>query len=708
MTIRRRAVHRRPSFVDDASEIEERHTTQTSCPMERTPRPQEFRSDIEGMRAVAIVMVVAFHSRIGLFRGGFVGVDVFFVLSGYLITDLLAREIERTGRVSFRKFYARRAKRLLPASLTLVISTLLLSFAILSPLEVVHVAQTALATGSYTSNLWFMFKHTDYFGLGVAGNPLLHTWSLAVEEQFYLAWPALLVICMKRNRSRMVAAGVLALLAALSLGSSIWLTYWFQPIAFFSTPTRTWEFAVGGLAALLQENARLKFLRHGAFAWLGAASVLASGIFIRGTQGFPGALALLPVAGTALIVFAGKYSIGDSGVMRVLKHPIAQKIGGLSYSWYLWHWPVLVFGQILFPHGGWGTLLAILLTGFAAAWLSYHLIESPLRFNPKLTTKPAYALALGAALTLAGMLVSGFALGWADHLESTTPEVAFLRASSGSPEDDRCSTGFRSDRLMVCSFGAVGPRTLVLFGDSHAGQWIPATRELQIAGWHVVTLLKSSCPSASIVVYNPHLQRDDENCTAWREKALMYIRNTKPAVVVLCNSSGYVKRPLFEDPYARVTPKQWEEGMRATLERLDTEVTSVLLLRDTPRTSFDIPVCLSRSQSHPYLFSAQDCMLQEQNSIAEPVWRAERTAAKGLSYVVTADLTDYFCSEGKCNPIIDDIVVYRDGNHITTAFSASLAPVLAARLQSLERPGLGPQDASSLARNGDAGEAEVP
>jgi peptidoglycan/LPS O-acetylase OafA/YrhL len=670
--------------MNDALAIEPGYHTQDSRLMERRPQPPEFRPDIEGMRAVAIIMVVAYHSGTGLFSGGFVGVDVFFILSGYLITDLLVREIERTGRVSFRRFYARRAKRLLPASLALVVCTLLLSFVILSPLEVLHVAQTALATASYSSNLLFIFKSTDYFGAGVGGNPLLHTWSLAVEEQFYLVWPLLLVLCMKRNRPRLVAAGVLALLAALSLVICIWLTYRFQPIAFFSTPTRTWEFAVGGLAALLQENERLKLLRLGAFAWLGAACVLASGIFLRSAQGFPGALALLPVAGTTLILIAGKYSISQGGVLRVLKHPIAQKIGALSYSWYLWHWPVLVFGRILFPHGGWVTTVTLLLTGLAAAWLSYSLIESPVRFNSKLTTKPGYALALGVGLTMAGILVSLSALRWASHLENTKPEVAFLRASSGSPDDDRCATGFRSDRLTVCSFGATGRRTVVLFGDSHAGQWIPAMRDPHIVGWHVVTLLKSACPSVSIPIYNPHLERVDENCTAWREKALEYIRSIKPAVVILCNSSGYVKRPFFEDQYAQVTLEQWEQGMRSTLESLDTGTTSVLLVRDTPRASFDIPICLSRAQSHPHLFSAQDCMLEEPKAIAEPVWRAERAAATGLSYVVALDLTAQFCPGGECKPIIHNMVVYRDGNHITGAFSASLAPVMAAQLQSID------------------------
>jgi hypothetical protein len=179
----------------------------TEAALLEIPHPRsDFRPDIEGMRAVAILMVVAFHTGFGWIRGGFIGVDVFFVLSGYLITEILVKEIERTGRLSFSKFYARRAKRLLPASFLLVLCTLLLSFAILSPLEVTRIAQTALATGSYSSNLWFILKSTDYFGAGVDTNPLLHTWSLAVEEQFYLVWPLLLFLCLKQKKTRVATS----------------------------------------------------------------------------------------------------------------------------------------------------------------------------------------------------------------------------------------------------------------------------------------------------------------------------------------------------------------------------------------------------------------------------------------------------------------------------------------------------------------------
>jgi peptidoglycan/LPS O-acetylase OafA/YrhL len=661
-----------------------------------TTQRSDFRPDIEGMRAVAILIVVAFHAGFGWLRGGFVGVDVFFVLSGYLITDLVANEIEHTGRLNFARFYARRAKRLLPASILLVVVTLLLSFAILSPLEVANVARAALATASYSSNLWFILKSVDYFGLGVDTNPLLHTWSLAVEEQFYLVWPLLLLLCLRRRRPRTVAAGVLAVLAALSFGSCVWLTHKYQPIAFFSTPTRTWEFALGGVAVLLQDCRPLKVLRRELFAWIGTVLLLFAAAFIHSAQGFPGAIALIPVVGTVLILIPGKYSSG-TGLFAVLKNPVAQKIGNLSYSWYLWHWPILVFGRTLFPGRGSGFSCLLLVLSFGLAWLSYAIVEAPIRFNARLSAVPPYALALGASLSITAILGGVFALHEAQHWENTPEEIAFLRASSGSVQDDHCATGFRSDQLILCSFGRTDGPSVILFGDSHAGQWIPAMRGLQASGWHVVTMLKSACPSVDVSIYNPHLQREDVNCSNWRAKALDYIRKKKPATVLLCNSSGYVKRPDFQDPYAQVTAAQWEAGMRSTLTKMDTGSTTVLLVRDTPRPGFDVPICLSRAVSHPALFSEKACAISETNAIAAPVWRAEVLAAQGLPYVTPMDLTNQFCMSGQCDPVVNNVVVYRDGNHITLAFSSHLAPVIESGLQSLSKLHAGFGDTSAPA-----------
>jgi peptidoglycan/LPS O-acetylase OafA/YrhL len=647
-----------------------------------------FRPDIEGLRAVAILMVVCFHTGISSVRGGFVGVDVFFVLSGYLITELLVKEVEHTGSIDFARFYARRIRRLLPAALLMLVCTLLVAFAVLSPIEIVRVAKSAIATATYTSNAWFVLQSTDYFSAGVDTNPLLHTWSLAVEEQFYLVWPLLVLLCVKgKGSSRKTIVGVLGFVTILSFAAGVWLTHTLQPFAFFGTPTRAWEFAAGGLATLLQNSPALRVFRHAA-AWLGAALLLVSAAWLTSTRGYPGVFALMPVSGTVMVLIAGKLTPSQNGLFALLGSRLFQTLGRLSYSWYLWHWPVFVFGRILLPSGR-GPLLSILLllVSLVIAWATHSLIENPIRFSRKLALKHIYSLALGATLTIGGLLVGSLSLSLGEKFASSPKEVVFLNASIDSDRvDHECLTGFRRDQLKTCSFGPSDAKTLVLFGDSHAEQWLPAL--IQVANskqWHLVTLLKASCPSAMVTVYNPRLEREEYECSAWREKALSYIYAIRPSIVLTSNSSGYVKRPSVEDPYARLSIEQWQEGTRSTLQGLNAAAASVVLLRDTPRPDIDVPICLSRAMTHPVLYPASTCHLSEQQVLAPPIWQAEIMATQGLEHVSALDMTDNFCRDDQCSPMLNSMVVYKDSNHIASTFAASLAPALADKLGSIQK-----------------------
>jgi hypothetical protein len=381
-----------------------------------------------------------------------------------------------------------------------------------------------------------------------------------------------------------------------------------------------------------------------------------------------------------LILVSCKYSVSRGGIAGLLKSPLSQKLGKLSYSWYLWHWPVLVFGRILFPGRGVLTALCLLAVSLAGAWLSHGVIENPLRFSRKLAGAPTYTLALGAGMTVTGLLVSGIVLHLAKQSANSVGQREFLTASAKIPEEDRCMTTFRSSQLKICSLGPADGETVVLFGDSHAEQWLPALKSAQFSNWHIVTLLKAACRSVTVSVYNPHLQRIVDECSEWRSKAIEYIRSEKPTAVLISNSSGYVKRSSSQDGYATLTLAQWQEGMRKTLEKLNTGATSILVVRDTPRPGVDIPTCLARAKSHPALFSQKDCVVREDKAITEEVWKAEQNAASGFTHVVASDLTDRFCRSGECRPILNDTIVYRDGNHMAAGFSASLAPVLADQL----------------------------
>jgi peptidoglycan/LPS O-acetylase OafA/YrhL len=651
-----------------------------------TLRPPSFRPDIEGLRAIAILLVVFFHAGIPWLRGGFVGVDVFFVLSGYLITELLADEVERTGSIDFPRFYARRIRRLLPASLLMILCILLASFTFLSSIETVRISKSAIATAAYVSNMWFVRQSTDYFSANVETNPLLHTWSLAVEEQFYLVWPLLVLLCTKRNRPRKIIIGAFIGVGLLSLAASVWLTRTFQPLAFFSTPTRAWEFAAGGLATLLQKNASFRIFRHAATAWVGAAMIVGAGIWLSPKNGFPGAIALIPVVGTTMVLIAGKLAPSQTGLFALLGSRVFQTLGGLSYSWYLWHWPVLVFGYILLP-GIHGPLIAVflLLLSLAIAWSTHSLIENPIRFNRKLSATAKYSLALGAAMTIGGILSGSLALSLSRQSARSPSEIMFLNAATQNDGDKHeCLTGFRKDQPKICSFGPSDAKTVVLFGDSHAEQWLPALEQAaNTEPWHVITLLKASCPTTTVPIYNPRLEREEYECARWRTKALDYIKSLKPSVVLISNSSGYVQRPSFQDPYARLSIREWQDGTAATLQSLSDSGVSVALLRDTPRPEIDIPICLARTSAHPRLFPAATCDVSEKQALVQSVWQAETSAAQRFKYVSALDLTSSFCRDGQCPPMLNDLVVYRDGNHITSTFASSLAPILAGEIRTI-------------------------
>jgi peptidoglycan/LPS O-acetylase OafA/YrhL len=645
-----------------------------------------LRPDIEGLRALAILLVVGFHAGIPWLRGGFVGVDIFFVLSGYLITELLVKEIESTGKLDFAGFYARRCRRLLPASFVMLICVLIASLAILSPIEVIPLAKGSMAIAAYSSNLWFLSMSTNYFSPNVDTNPLLHTWSLAVEEQFYFAWPLLVWLCMKSATPRRTTAKVLWTVVVLSLISSVWFTRALPSVAFFGTPIRAWEFAAGGLASLIQGHAFVSLRRNNVGSWIGAAILIGSGCLLT-TKGFPGALALIPVIGTILLLITGKYSTSGHGISRLLACKPLQILGGLSYSWYLWHWPFFVFGRILWPQKSPFLLSTLLATGsLVVAWVSHKLVENPIRFNKRLARNPVFSLRMGAGLTIASILAGLGSLMISRHASQSPRNAMFIDAARNNTGGEHgCLVGFRSEQPTTCSFGPSGGKTVILFGDSHADQWLPALRNAaQQKQWHLVTLFKAACPSVTVPVFNPNLGREEYECDRWRTRALAYIKDQKPSMVIISNATGYVKRPDGQDPYMRLPVEAWQQGTRSTLEALSGTAAAVVLLRDTPRPEIDVPTCLSRSRSHPRLFPASLCNVERRKALPQFIWQAELAAGKGIPNLSIVDMTADFCGEDNCPPMLNGLVVYRDGNHMTSTFASSLGPELADKLGSIE------------------------
>jgi len=347
-----------------------------------------FRPDIEGLRGIAILIVVLFHCGVPGFSGGFIGVDVFFVLSGYLITGLLVDEVQKQSKLSLLQFYARRVRRLLPASALTLMLTLLIGAIILSPQELDNTGHAGRATALYVSNIFFDKNAGDYFAPNVKSNPLLHTWSLAVEEQFYLFWPLLILLSLRLWRSMKGLVIVLSGLTIISLGIGVWLTARGGTFAFYELPARAWEFSIGGLARMFpRDRLRIPFSWWLAFGWLGILTILGSTHLIFGDANFPGWIALIPVLGTVAALIAGIECPGR-GIGIVLNSDLLQILGKLSYSWYLWHWPFLVFSVALFPNISVTGKTVAAAASLAVAGITHHFVENPIRFHPYLLNVP--------------------------------------------------------------------------------------------------------------------------------------------------------------------------------------------------------------------------------------------------------------------------------------------------------------------------------
>lgn len=631
----------------------------------------DYRPDIEGLRALAVCLVVACHAGVPGLAGGFIGVDVFFVLSGFLITRLLVAEHRRSGGIDWARFYARRFRRLLPALLLMLAVTALAALLLLPPhLQGDH-AVAAASAALWLSNLHFLTAAVDYFGQAAAGNPFLHTWSLGVEEQFYLVWPLVVAGLMAAGRGR-PAAGF-ALLLALSLSACLLILPANPAAAFYLMPTRAWQFAAGALVCLA-------VARPGDGRWAGAAGVAGLGLILVGVvvldehQPYPGLAALLPTLGTALVLWAG--NVAPHGVVsRLLAIPPAQGLGRLSYGWYLWHWPVLVIGGSFLGAGRLLPNLALVLFALVLAAGSHRLVEAPLRRQDWFLRPPqrgllAAAVAMTVAVTLS-LHWQGQAVGLAHGRHDAGRAVAVVEAPVIYAMG--CDDWFHNDRLKTCEFGSVSaPRTAVVLGDSIGLQWFPALAEVLTApDWRLVVLTKSACPIADVELFYPRIGRNYSECTRWRAAALDWIAAQRPDLLVIGSSHTYA-----------MDEKAWQAATARVLDRVVPAVGQVRLLRATPRLPFDPRGCIARQGLLlEWLATGRDCTAPPLDEAENArVHEALRAASATYPTVTVVDLNAEVCPGGLCRALQDGYLAFRDEQHLNGSFARRLAPALAAAL----------------------------
>lgn len=651
------------------------------------------KAEIQGLRAIAVGSVLLFHIWPSLIPGGYVGVDVFFVISGYLITGLLFREAQATGSISLLAFYARRVRRLLPAA-----TAVLVAVAIFLPLlprarwqETIH---EIVASALYVENWQLARLAVDYLGGENAPSPLQHYWSLSIEEQFYIAWPLIMlgVLAMARRTTDIRRAFFLVLLAifSASLVASIVLTASDPVTAYFVTHTRVWELTLGGLLALVVLPPLSSAVRE-AMRVLGLAGIGIACVAFSTDTRFPGAAALLPTLGAALVIAAGKSS-AERSTYKVLALRPMQYLGDISYSVYLWHWPLIVFASLhladsrISPTMG-GFILAATIVLAAA---SKRFIEDPFR-HPAPTTPPLRSIASGATSVLGVVSASAVMLvviqnsGTKAALMRSPDKYPSVRAlSAGVPappveefvpaltnvRDDiadaywnGCHVKKRSTELKPCLFGPPDAEFHVLLaGDSHAANWIPAFEELaRTRGWRVETHTKSSCP---LLVARVELRIRNEvtpydACYRWGRRLLRHIQKTKPDVVVLAQSSG----ATLVEPGVPI-----EVPIVETWRRILKSGVRVVAMADTPRHPVDPVECIERD---PACASDRHSVMRDNRFVA---------ASRIEPRVATIDMNDMLCTQTQCPMVIGNVIVWRDKHHLTATYARDLAPHLGDRL----------------------------
>jgi peptidoglycan/LPS O-acetylase OafA/YrhL len=651
----------------------------------------QFRPEIQGLRAIAVCLVAVFHVWPSLIPGGYVGVDVFFVISGYLITGVLVREGERTGRIDLIAFYTRRARRLLPAAMLVLLLIGVLTPLCLPASQWKDSAIEVFFSTFYLENWRLAAQAVDYLAAENAPSPVQHYWSLSIEEQFYIVWPALIIAGLSATRvlgisSRALLRTLFGTIAAASLGASIWLTLTDPASAYFVTHTRIWELSLGGLLALgapvIGEGVR-RFL-----GFLGIAAILAAAFLFSTKTPFPGYAALLPTFGTVFVILSGQ-SRSPLSVFTLLRTRPFQFLGDISYSLYLWHWPLIVFflhetGEAVDPIGG-ATILA---ASISLAAISKVYVED--RFRSPQVSQPLRRLAELLACLIVVPIVA-FSTVYAGAAQETVsvaanpgdypgaaslfngapvPVVAVFAPPLATIKWDRssgtegCRLSFDDVEPVPCHFGnRNGGFKVFLIGDSHAEHWVPAFEKVASdRGWNAVSYTKSACPLFPAML----LRNDDpyESCLAWGKRMLQIIEQQKPDVVILGQKNNL---QLYPNEEAGIRPSI-SSALVGLWRDIETLGPKVVVIADTPEWGVKPDECLAEDPgcSVPYKSIAR----------TDPLVVAQRS----YPHVALIDFRDVVCPNERCPAVIGNVIGWRDGHHLTTTYSRSMADIFGRRL----------------------------
>lgn len=662
------------------------------------------RLDLQGLRALAVLVVVLYHAGVPM-PGGFVGVDLFFVLSGFLIVGTLVSESER-GRIRLGEFWARRARRLIPAATLVLVTTLAVASAVSSFLDQKKYAADAIWSALFSANWRFAFSGDDYMADDSALSPFRHYWSLAVEEQFYIVAPVVIIVMAAIAKAlhnrwpslftfRRVVGALLSVVAAASLAYCVWVSATNPSVAYYDTGARAWQLAAGGVLAVAMSGRRIGTAAATSFAIAGLGLLgWATFFFAEGgdTYGlsYPSLLALIPTIGGAFLIAAG---LGSNVISTVLSVRPLTYIGDVSYSLYLWHWPFLVLGWQVLGTDALSKSLMLVAGSLLASVVTYHLVENPIRHSKglRIGVRPVASVVMGASLLVVTVGVSSalekteldptrhasaaqigtMELGdektgvkelFDDSVADVQPALDRAPKDEVNLREKGCQIDFDDARVSdveSCTFGNPAAENRVfIVGDSISSAVFPAVREAAGDNWSITVLAKSACTLAEINRYRPNqLDTPWGECTTWRRDVTKTVLSQKPDLVIVGASENSLFKVIGSG--GKPTPKAVAagvKGLRKNIARFMDADIPVALVQSPVVAPFDLPECLADKLSvKKCAFRAEAPRVTDQVAATTP----------GLMFIETMDA---YC-ETECMPVVDRRIVFRDSLHFTKTFS---------------------------------------
>lgn len=647
-----------------------------------------YQAHIDGLRAVAVVPVVLCHAGFTAMSGGFVGVDVFFVISGFLITSLIVSDLD-AGTFSLIGFYERRIRRILPALLAVIAACSLVAWLVFMPVEFAYFARSVIASVFFGSNVLF-WQESGYFDAAAQVKPLLHTWSLAVEEQFYIFFPLLLMFLHRMGRGRLLAA--LGVIAVVSFGLNIWTTYDKPEFAFFMSPPRFWELLLGAFLALGVVPTVSSRLGNELLAALGLALILVAVFAYSDAMNFPGFAVLAPVAGAALVIFCGHQ---DCVIARLLSSRPFVFVGLISYSLYLWHWPIIVFVRYYFGHDlSTAEAPAIVALSFGISILSWRWIEQPFRRKQNPLSRPRlFGMASAAMAAAAGF---GIYVNASEGVASRLPpEAATAYAAKmdiiGAYREECFGDKFEDIRLVGGCPRALDeaknqPLQYLVWGDSHANAMAPAIAKAAGAGRPGLLVASPSCPP--LLDFNTGTSKRGrlERCHRANRAVLDLISDQNiPLVFMIARWPKYAHRSeygtegVFFDPSEPVGLEDHSAELRVALDKTLAELArrkaKVVLVMDVPEMGYDVPHALAKAfmtRSTSDIAPTREAVRLRQRLAMEVL---SQSALKGEATLI--DPTPEFCDQQRCSVRKNGTILYHDEDHLTLSGAREISHIFA-------------------------------